>query len=98
VEFGGKAAWEVTKDVGKTVYDDLKYNGWDTAASEAAKAAGLSRTASVLENPAITVPLNKAISMGRVVRDVWNGKQERDTIDLGKRIDSIYEDVYGRRR
>jgi len=97
VELGGKAAWEVTKDVGKTVYDDLKYNGWDTAASEAAKAVGLSSTASVLGYPVITIPLNKAIGTGRVIRDVWGGKQEQDAIDLGKRIDSIYEGVYGRK-
>jgi len=59
---------------------------------------GLDATTKALGNPAITTPLNKVIGMGRVARDVWGGKQEQDAIDLGKRIDSIYEGVYGRKR
>jgi hypothetical protein len=98
VEFGGKVAWEVTKDVTKTVRNDIGFNSWDTAADKGAECLGLGRVARVASNPAITIPINKVIGMGRVVGDVWGGKQERDTIDLGKRIDSIYEGVYGRKR
>ncbi len=98
VEFGVKAAGEVSKDVAKTVLKDIGYNGWDAAATKGAEYLGLDRTASILGNPAITIPVNKAIGMARVVDDVWNGAQERSTKDLGRRIDSVYEDVYGRKR
>ncbi|GEM_PF-1476926 len=98
VEFGGKAAWEVTKDVGKTVLKDIGYNGWDTAATKGAEYFGLDRVASVVGNPAITIPINKVVGMARTVDDVWNGGQERSTKDLGQRIDDVCEQVYRRKR
>ncbi|MDQ7836448.1 MAG: hypothetical protein RDU24_13790, partial [Humidesulfovibrio sp.] len=98
VEFGAKAAGEVTKDVAWTVLKDTVYNTWDVGLSEGAKRLGLDRVANLAGNPAITLPLNKIWGMKRTVEDVWGGGQERDAKDLGRRIDSVYEDVYGRKR
>ena len=98
VEFGVKAAGEVIKDAGKAVFWDSLANTGDTALTEGAKQLGLNRAAEIFGNPAITIPLNKAISAGRLVKSVWGGGAEADTKDLGRRMDTIFEDVYGRKR
>jgi|GEM_PF-3123825 hypothetical protein len=94
VEFGVKAAGEVSKDVWKTVGTDVAFNIWDTAGADGAKALGLNRTAAILNNSAVTAPLNKIISASRLGQSVFNGEAEQESRDLGRRIHAIQQNIY----
>ena len=98
VEFGVKAAGEVSKDVWKTVGTDVAFNLWDTAGADGAKALGLNRAAAVLNNSAVTTPLNKIISASRLGQSVFNGEAEQESRDLGRRIQAIQQHIYRERK
>lgn len=93
-----RAAAEVSRYAAEKVWDDVKLNVWDSALAKGFGAAGLPRVAAVLEEPALTLPVSKLTSAWNVVDAVWGGGSQKEAEELGRRIDGVHDQVYGRKR